>query len=255
MTDLPFSLDREIVIRATRATVFRYFTDTERFAAWWGAGSRIDPRVGGEVFIQYPGGFTAQGTITELTPPSRIVFTYGYDRPDPPIPIDGSRVTITVEEVAGGTRVVLHHDVATAAIRDAHRRGWRYQMSIFGDVVSRDQHAAAPALVERWLGAWSSSDTAARLTTLRDICTPDVEFRDKWGYTQGLDDLADHIDAARMHLPAALVADAPAEHAHGVALVRWHAMKDGATEPAARGTTVFDLAPDGRIARATGLWS
>ena len=249
--DLPFSLDREIGIRATRATVFRYFTDTERFAAWWGAGSRIEPRVGGEVFIQYPGNLTAQGTILEITPPSRIVFTYGYDRPDPPIPVGGSRVTITVEEVPGGTRVVLHHDVATAAVRDAHRRGWRYQMSIFGDVVSREQHAGAPATIERWLAAWNTPDAAA----LAAICTPDVEYRDRWGYTQGVDDLADHIAAARMHLPATLVADAPAEHAHGVALLRWRAMKDGATEPAARGTTVFDLAPDGRIARATGLWS
>ena len=40
---LPHSLDRTIVIRARRETVFRYFTDSLRWAKWWGAGSMIDP--------------------------------------------------------------------------------------------------------------------------------------------------------------------------------------------------------------------
>ena len=34
-------------IEADRETVFRYFTDSGRWAAWWGAGSTIDPRPGG----------------------------------------------------------------------------------------------------------------------------------------------------------------------------------------------------------------
>jgi len=32
---------RHVVIAARRDTVFRFFTDPERFAAWWGAGSTI----------------------------------------------------------------------------------------------------------------------------------------------------------------------------------------------------------------------
>ena len=96
MNDLPFSIERDIVIAARRDTVFRYFTDPERWAKWWGAGSRIDPRPGGEVFIQYPFNATAQGTVVELVVPERIVFTYGYDRPDTPIPPRGPRVTVTV---------------------------------------------------------------------------------------------------------------------------------------------------------------
>ena len=43
----PFSLEREILIHAGRETVFRFFTDSERFARWWGPGSRIEPRVAG----------------------------------------------------------------------------------------------------------------------------------------------------------------------------------------------------------------
>ena len=48
MTDvsLAHSLDRAILIRAERDLVFSFFTDTVRWAAWWGAGSSIDARCG-----------------------------------------------------------------------------------------------------------------------------------------------------------------------------------------------------------------
>jgi len=113
---------------------------------------------------------------------------------------------------------------------DAHVAGWRYQMSVFGDVVTRDQHAWAPGLIDRWRSPRSAPTTS-----------PSV--------------IADHIAAARMHLPARLDRHGDVEHAHGIALVRWRALRDGAADPVARGTTIFDLCPDGRIARVTGLWS
>jgi uncharacterized protein YndB with AHSA1/START domain len=43
MTPLPHSLTRTVVIRATPATVFRFFTDSSRWAQWWGAGSTRAP--------------------------------------------------------------------------------------------------------------------------------------------------------------------------------------------------------------------
>ena len=45
MTGLDHVVERTVTIAARRETVFRYFTDSERFAAWWGAGSTIDPRM------------------------------------------------------------------------------------------------------------------------------------------------------------------------------------------------------------------
>src|SRR5262249_5445683 len=47
MTELTHSLNRTVVIRAMPETVFRYFTDSARWAAWWGHGSTIDARPGG----------------------------------------------------------------------------------------------------------------------------------------------------------------------------------------------------------------
>ena len=78
MTALDHQLDRTIVIEAPPAAVFKHFTDPARWAAWWGAGSTIDARPGGGVFIRYPDGTEVSGEVVEVTPPSHIVFTYGY---------------------------------------------------------------------------------------------------------------------------------------------------------------------------------
>ena len=58
--------------------VFRFFTDSARWASWWGAGSTIDAKPGGRLLICYPGGTEVSGEVVELQPPQRIVFTYGY---------------------------------------------------------------------------------------------------------------------------------------------------------------------------------
>ena len=246
--NLPFSVEREVLICAKRATVFRYFTDSERWARWWGPGSRIDARPGGEMLICYPGGATAQGTVETVEPVERVVFTYGYDRPNTPIPPGGSRVTITLTEVRGGTRVVLQHDVATQGVRDEHVAGWRYQMAVFGDVVTRELAEPARETIDRYFAMWSERDPVARRAALADVCSEDIVYRDRFGYASGRDDFDGHIAAAQVHLPSQLERDGDVQLTLGVALVGWRA------GDAARGTSVIELAPDGRIARVTGFW-
>jgi hypothetical protein len=57
--NLTQTLERSVLIHAERATVFRYFTDSARFARWWGEGSSIDARPGGAMRIRYPNGIEA----------------------------------------------------------------------------------------------------------------------------------------------------------------------------------------------------
>src|SRR5215813_6961561 len=102
MTSLPHTLARTLVIQARREIVFRYFTDTERWARWWGAGSTIDARPGGRLKIRYPNGVEVLGEVIEIAPPERIVFTYGYEN-GKPIPLGGSHVTIELEAQNKGT--------------------------------------------------------------------------------------------------------------------------------------------------------
>src|SRR5678815_5666925 len=139
MSTLPFSVDRTVVIRATPDIVFSFFTDTPRWAAWWGPGSSIDARPGGRVVIRYPTGDEALGEGLEVEAPRRIVFSYGYSRGAPIVP-GGSRVTIRLEPIANGTRLRLVHDVESAAVRDEHAQGWRFQLALFANAVSDIVH-------------------------------------------------------------------------------------------------------------------
>ena len=250
--NLPFFVERDIVICARRATVFRYFTDPEQWARWWGPGSRIDARPGGEMLIRYPQGGAAQGTVELVEPVERIVFTYGYDRPDASIAPGGSRVTITLTEVAGGTRVLLRHEVASQTVREEHVAGWRYHMAVFGDVVTRELAEPARATIDRYFGLWSERDAAVRRAAIAQTCGEDFVYRDRFGYASGRDDFDGHIAAAQAHLPSTVERDGDIQLTLGVALVGWRAISDG--KPAARGTSIIELAPNGRIARVTGFW-
>lgn len=250
--NLPFSLDRDVLICARRATVFRFFTDSERWARWWGAGSRVDARPGGEALIVYPGGTTARGVVEVVEPVERFVFTFGYDKAGAPIPPGGSRVIITLTEESGGTRVTLRHEVPSAELREQHVAGWRYQMSVFADVVTRELADGLTASIDRYLAIWSERDAAARRRELAALCADDVVYRDKFGNATGRDDLDGHIAAAQLHLPAQLARDGDVRATLGVALVDWIATANGTT--AAKGTTLVELDPDGKIARLTGFW-
>jgi uncharacterized protein YndB with AHSA1/START domain len=252
--ELRHLLDRAVVIRARRSTVFRYFTDPARFAAWWGAGSRIEGRRGGEVHIRYPNGVTAGGEVLELVPDQRIVFSYGYDDPEKPISRGGSRVTITLEEHPEGTLLRLTHALADASTRDAHVPGWRFQLSLFASAVASELATDLPTRVDRFFALWSEPDPAARATALADLVTDDVVFRDGFAALTGPDDLAAHIAASQQHMPGlTLTREGAPLHCQGTALVDWVARAPDGT-PRARGTNVLDLAPDGRLHRIVGLW-
>jgi uncharacterized protein YndB with AHSA1/START domain len=248
-------VERTVLIRARRETVFRYFTDSTRFAAWWGEGSRIEPRPGGAVHIRYPNGVVAAGEVLEIAPSERVVFTFGYEGPAPPIPPGGSRVTIALEEGPEGTLLRLRHEVPTAEAREAHGPGWRYQLALFANVAAREQHADAETLVDRFLAAWSEPDAASRRGTLGEIGTDQLTFRDAFGCTEGRDDLVGHIEAARQHMPGVRTERrGPVRQCQGTAVADWVTLGSDGRE-LGHGTNVYDLAPDGRIARVVGLRS
>lgn len=253
--NLEFALDRSVLVCAQRSTVFRFFTDSKRFATWWGEGSTIDPRIGGKVRIVYPGGSIASGEVLEISEPSRIVFTYGYEDPSRPIRPGGSQVTITLEDRTEGTLVSLRHAVADAKIRDMHVPGWRYQLAIFANVVAREQLAGAADTIDHYFLAWAEADAEKRATILRSATGSRVVFRDGFGAVEGQDDLSAHIAAAQMHMPGLVLArDGAPRLCQGTAIVNWLARgPDGAVR--GRGESVFDFTGDGRIARIVGFWS
>jgi uncharacterized protein YndB with AHSA1/START domain len=254
MTGLDQALDRTVTIAARRETVFRYFTDSERFAAWWGPGSRIEPRAGGAVHIRYPNAVVAGGEVVEIVPVERVVFTYGFESGQP-IPIGASRVTITLEETARGTVVRLKHELPTAQVRDEHVQGWRYQLAVFANVVAMEAHAGTAALVDRYFACWGEADASKRRAELAAIASDDLIFRDPYSCSSGIDDVNAHIGASQRFMPGMVLARlGEPRQCQGTALVDWIVQApDGSVR--VKGTNLFDLTYDGRIARATGFWA
>ena len=253
MTTLTHQLDRTIVIEAPRAAVFRYFTDSARWAAWWGQGSTIDAKPGGRVFVRYPDGTEAAGEVVEMAAPSRIVFTYGYVSGKPIGPGE-SLVTIRLEPAARGTRLSLVHQFADAGVRDHHVQGWRYQLSVFANVVADELHRDPASIVDAWFDAWAETDERARAARLESIAIDGVRVHDRFSCIEGARELTLHIGASQHHMPGfRLQRDGDARHCQGTVLADWIAMgPDG--QPRARGTNVFTLDADGRIESVTGFW-
>jgi uncharacterized protein YndB with AHSA1/START domain len=249
---LPHRLDRTVTIQASRATVFRFFTDEARWAAWWGTGSTIDPQPGGQMRIRYPDGTEVSGEIIEVHAPDRIVFSYGYTS-GKPIPPGGSRVTIRLEAHGGGTRLQLSHEFAAASVRDDHAQGWRYQLSLFANVVADEVNAGAAGSVDVWFGAWSEPDTALMKRALSQVADDEVCFRDRFAQVAGLADLVDHIAAAQRFMPGIrMERRGGIRHCQGTALVDWAGLGTDGQERF-RGTNVFVFGPTGRIESVTGI--
>jgi uncharacterized protein YndB with AHSA1/START domain len=251
---LPHTLDRTVLIHADRAVVFRFFTDSARWAAWWGAGSSVEPRIGGRIFIRYPNGVEVSGEVVELVPPDRVSFTYGYVSGTPISP-GGSLVTIKLEEEPAGTRVRLSHAFAEPLVRDHHVQGWRYQLSLFANAVAGETLGAIAAVVDRWFTAWSQPDAAARDAALADTVSPAITMRDRFSAIEGLPDLIEHLTALQRFMPGVTITrEGAVRHCQGMAIADWIATGAGGQEQG-RGTNVFTLTPDGRVGTVTGFWN
>jgi len=254
MNPLLFSLERGILIAASRETVFSFFTRSDLFARWWGTGSHIDGKPGGAYLIRYPNGVLATGKILEMDAPQRVVLTYGYEDPSKPIAPGGSLVTITLESRPTGTWLHLRHDVDTEKNRDDHANGWNYQLALFSNAAAREQAGDANALLDRYFAAWAETDAAARTRQLEGVVEKDVVFRDPYGSTTGVEELVALIRNIHMFMPGVLPRrSGDVRLCHGSALVNWTASAaDGTVK--AKGTNALDLSPAGKLSRITGFW-
>jgi hypothetical protein len=202
--------------------------------------------------IVYPNGIKASGEVLEIAPPDRIVFTFGYESGQP-IPSGASRVTIALTTKGDETQLDLRHDLSDASVRDEHVQGWRYQLSVFSNLVANDLHAAAADAIDAWFAAWADPDAASRARTFSRIAIPEVQFRDQYSALAGIDDLVAHSSAVQRFMPnVRLERDGAVRHCQGMVLADWKSVANGA--PSAAGTNVFILAPSGMIEWVTGFW-
>jgi uncharacterized protein YndB with AHSA1/START domain len=250
---LAHRLDRTLVIQARPETVFQFFTDTPQWAAWWGSGSTIDARPGGRMFIRHHNGVEVLGQVLEVRAPERIVFTYGCES-GKPVPLEGSRVTIRLDRHPKGTLLQLTHEFADVQPRDEHVQGWRFQLSLFANVIADTVSRGASSLVDQWFATWSEPDAATRERTLAAIAVPDVQFGDKFSCLDGAGEVNVHLAAARRFMPGIRL-----ERRGAVRHCQWHVLADWVAlgsdgQERGRGTNLFVLNSDGRITSVTGFW-
>ena len=252
MSPLAHRLDRTIVINAPREAVFRYFSESSHWSKWWGAGSTIDSRPGGKIYIRYPEGTEVAGEVLEVKPPERIVFTYGYVSGNP-IAVGSSRVTIQLAAERGATRLTLTHELEAAAARDQHVQGWRYQLSLFSNVVADEINAGAGAAVDAWFDSWAEPDAGTREKTLGRIASAELRFHDRYSNISGLAELFPHIAAAQHFMPGMrMKRSGDVRHCQGTVLADFTlAGPDGVARGS--GTNVFVFGPAGQIESATGF--
>lgn len=249
---LPYQMERSVVIQARPETVFAFFSDSARWAKWWGAGSTIDARPGGKVYIRHPNGVETIGEVVEVDQARRISFTYGFSS-GKPIPLGGSLVTISLEPCAAGTRLHLVHAFSDAMQRDHHVQGWRFQLSVFANVVADEVFAGAARIVDAWFDAWMITDDHARDQAFSAISSPDVVFHDRWSLLNGIPDLCSHAGASQKFMPGGrMQRSGDARQCQGMVMAEWVAL-DPAGKERMRGTNVFVLGPDGLIRSATGF--
>jgi uncharacterized protein YndB with AHSA1/START domain len=245
-------LDRTLLIQARPATVFSFFTDSGRWAAWWGTGSTIDARPGGAMRIRHPGGVEVTGEVLAIEPPERIAFSYGYPS-GKPIAVGASRVTIKLDPHPQGTLLQLTHEFADEAARDEMVQGWRYQLSLFANIIANTLNADAAATVDRWFAAWSEPDTVAREQAMLPLVSPAIAMRDRYSSIAGTDDLKAHMTAIHRFMPGSRQERrGEVRHCQWQLLADWVAVgADG--QERGRGSTLFQLDADARIAAVTSF--
>lgn len=251
---LDHRLERSLVIRARPATVFAFFTNSEHWARWWGPGSTIDARPGGRMLIRHANGVEVAGEVLDVAPLERIVFTYGYAS-GTPIAVGASRVTIRLARHPEGTRLDLTHEFADPAARDPHVQGWRFQLSLFANVIANNGAAHLAATVDQWFVAWSDPETNTREHALDAISTPDMRFQDRYSAIVGDDEVKAHLTAVHRFMPGLrLERRGDVRHCQWQVLADWVALSaDGQTR--GQGTNLFVFDDDGRIAAVTGFWT
>ncbi len=249
MDELKYRVERAVEIQASCETVFRYFTDSTLWAKWWGAGSTIEPHVGGRIYIRHPNAVEVVGEVLEIVPPDRIVFTWG-NASGQPIPAGGSRVTIVLEATGFATTLHLLHEFADQALRDEHVQGWRFQLSLFANVVADQVFAGAAGVVDAWFHAWTLADQDARDAEFARIAAAGVRFRDRFSSLDSLADLSAHAGAALRFMPGLqLRRKGDVRHCQGTVMAHWVSTSSDGKEVMS-GTSVFQMGEDARIRSA-----
>jgi uncharacterized protein YndB with AHSA1/START domain len=122
-------IDKTIFIDAAPDHVYRLLIEAESLMEWMAPVARSDPRPGGELTWTHQAGDSVVGRFIDLVPARRVVFSFGWDRPDVEVPEESTMVEIDLTPHRGGTLLRLVHRGLDGPMADAHAGGWTNYLS------------------------------------------------------------------------------------------------------------------------------
>jgi uncharacterized protein YndB with AHSA1/START domain len=127
----PSTVEQEVHVDAPPEVVFPYFTDPELLCRWQGTEATLEARAGGEYLVQLGPGNVVRGEFVEVDAPHRVVFTWGWEGEDHPVPPGSTRVEVDLRPDGGGTIVRLRHSGLEGVWTERHAVGWTHVLDRF----------------------------------------------------------------------------------------------------------------------------
>jgi uncharacterized protein YndB with AHSA1/START domain len=122
------TVEQTVRIAASPETVWRFWTEPQRLVEWWASDAEAVAEPGGLFRLVMEEGQVMRGTFTELDPPHRLVFTFGWEHngPGEPLAPGSTRVEVTLTAAGGETELVLRHFDMPVTHAANHEKGWRH---------------------------------------------------------------------------------------------------------------------------------
>lgn len=134
----------ERVIKASKETIFGFWTESDKLNQWLTKEADLEPRPGGKANLTMgghieAGPFTGENHFIAVDPYDHIEFTWGFDQPQVGVPAGSSTVVVDLMPHDDGTLVrVTHKDLPAG--RDAspfsERKGWTSMLENLAEAVA-----------------------------------------------------------------------------------------------------------------------
>ena len=127
-------------VPASPREVFGFFTDPDRYVQWMGSSAELEPVPGGVYRVRMADGFAAAGRFVSVSYPHLVVFSWGFADDEAAsrtkhedgepggagvMPVGSTRVTVTLLDEDGGTRLTLRHEnLPSESLREGHDVAW-----------------------------------------------------------------------------------------------------------------------------------
>ena len=143
----PTAIRIERAFAAPAQAVFDAWTSADLLRRWYPPGAdwdtpvaEVDLRVGGRLrlVMRSPDGeeFGGGGEYREITPPTRLVFTWAWDQPDVATGVQLVEVDFTERSDGTTTVVMTNRGLVDEQSRQSHREGWEGSFDNLARVVS-----------------------------------------------------------------------------------------------------------------------